>query len=76
MEPLDKQADERNDPIYPENNSDENPVNNTDKQFQATCIMLEGKELVWVVVFRSFLNQVNGRSCLEKTLVLVRSGSV
>jgi hypothetical protein len=47
MEPLDEQADERNDPIYPENNSYKNPVDNTDEQFQATCVMLEAEDLVW-----------------------------
>ncbi len=61
MEPLDKQADERNDPIYPENNSDENPVNNSNEQFQAACIMLKGKELEayflqrLLLVFRFFI---------------------
>ena len=54
MEPLDKQADERNDPIYPENNSYENPVNNSNEQFQAACIMLKGKRVGVVLVFRLF----------------------
>ncbi len=34
-------------PYTAENDADENPVDNTDEQFQATCVMLEGKELVW-----------------------------
>jgi hypothetical protein len=54
MEPLDKQADERDDPIHPENNTDENPVDNTDEQFKAACVMLEGKELVWSLCFGHF----------------------
>ena len=47
MEPLDEQADECDDPIYPENDADENPVDNTDEQFKAACVMLEAEELVW-----------------------------
>jgi hypothetical protein len=45
VEPLDKQADERDDPIDPCNNSDNNPINNPDEQFEAACIMFESKEL-------------------------------
>ena len=47
MEPLDEQADECDEPIHPEDNADENPVDDTNEQLEAACIMLEGKELAW-----------------------------
>jgi len=47
MEPLDEQADECDHPVNPGNDADEYPVDNTDEQFKAACVVLEGKELVW-----------------------------
>jgi len=46
MKPLDEQAYERDNPLYPENNTDENPVDNTNEQFPASCVTLEAKNLV------------------------------
>ena len=51
MEPLDEQADERDDAIHPENDTDQDPVEDTDEQFKTACIMLKCKELCFVSVF-------------------------
>jgi hypothetical protein len=45
VEPLDEQADSRDYPVYRGDDTDENPVENPDKQFQAICIIFEGEEL-------------------------------
>jgi hypothetical protein len=45
MEPLDKKADEGEDPVDCCDNSDYYPVSDSDKQFKATGVSLEGEEL-------------------------------
>jgi hypothetical protein len=45
MEPLDDKADECNDTVYPEDDADQDPVDNTDEQFEAVRVLFEREKL-------------------------------
>jgi hypothetical protein len=46
VEPLDKEADACNDPINPEDNADKDPVDDTNEQLEAVCVVFVDKELL------------------------------
>ena len=51
VEPLDEQADERDDAVNPGDDTDQDPVNDTDEQFNTACVMLVREELFCVSAF-------------------------
>lgn len=46
MEPLDEEADEREDSVHPHDKPDEDPVHETEKKFNAAGIVFKKKELL------------------------------
>ena len=49
MEPLDEQADERDDAIEPEDDAYQDPVEDADQQFKTPRILLKREELLLCV---------------------------
>ena len=49
MEPLDEQADERDDAIHPEDDTDQDPVEDADEQFKTARILLKREELFFCI---------------------------
>jgi hypothetical protein len=45
VEPLDNEADNGDEPVYPGHDPDGNPVYNPDKEFYPPCVMLVEKKL-------------------------------
>ena len=72
MEPLDEQADERDHAIHPENNTEQDPVEDTDEQFKAACILLKEKELFFCV---SAIGQNNHRCNCVPVCVIKFTGT-
>ncbi len=45
MEPLDDETDDGNDDVDPHDDADQDPVQDTDEQFQPACVVFKDKEL-------------------------------
>ena len=50
VEPLEKQAEKRDEAVDPGNNPDQDPVHNPYQQFEPACVMLKRKKLFPCIV--------------------------
>ena len=47
MEPLNEETDARDDPVYPHDDANQDPVEDPDEQLDPACVVFIDKELLW-----------------------------
>ena len=66
VEPLDNEAYERDDPVYPQDDTNQDPIDNSDEQLKTAGIMFVGEELVLIRYSFGHVNALH-TVCMQDT---------